>query len=303
MFPRDFKNEDNTYFWSGPKRYPKISDLNDDKYYSKKFILYFTKILLNALKVKYRQDLDLEQFFLGHNYLTSSNIKNLEENLIKLSKKIKTNSISPEIFEKDLDSNNHINFIHICSNLRARNYGIKECDKLKVKLIAGKIIPAISSTTSAITGFTSSQIYTLLQTNDINVVKDIRFNIATNTYFILNPLEVSRKTDIQGRKGLIIAVPKDYTCWNHIEIKGPKTIKEFFEYVKEKYKVDVKGMYAFEEKYLIKNKEMLEDKTENAYAIAKKKSLDELRKTLSFTIAGKNENNNEVTMPVFIYHY
>ena len=62
-------------------------------------------------------------------------------------------------------------------------------------------------------------------------------------------------------------------------------------------------MYAFEEKYLIKNKEMLEDKIENAYAIAKNKSLDQLRKTISFTIDGKNKNNNWVTMPVFIYHY
>ena len=303
MFPRDFKNKDNTYFWSGPKKFPKAIDLNDDSDYSEKFIIYFTKILLNALKVKYRQDLDLNQFYKGHNYLTMNDIKNLEENLLNLSKKIKNNSISPEIFEKDLDSNNHINFIHICSNLRARNYGLEECDKLKVKLIAGKIIPAVSSTTSAITGFTSSQIYALLQTNDINVLKDIRFNIATNTYFILNPPEVSGKNDEQGRKGLIIAVPKNYTCWNHIEIKGPKTIKEFFEYVKEKYKINVKGMFAFVNDCLIQNKEMLEYKIENAYAIAKKKSLDELRKTLSFTIAGKNENNNEVTMPVFIYHY
>ena len=303
MFPKDFKNKDNTYFWSGQKKYPKAIDLNDDKDYSKKFIIYFTKILLNALKVEYKQDFDLNQFNIENNYLTLNNINNLEENVLNLSKKIKINSLNPEIFEKDIDSNNHINFIHICSNLRARNYGIEECDRLKTKLIAGKIIPAVSSTTSAITGFTSSQIYTLLQTNDINILKDIRFNIATNTYFILNPPEVSGKTEIQGRRGLILAVPKNFTCWDHIEIKGPKTIKEFFKYVKDKYKINVKGMYAFEKDYLIENKEMLEYKIENVYAKARKKSLDQLRKTLSFTIDGINENNNKVEMPIFIYHY
>ena len=89
MFPRDFKNKDNTYFWSGPKKFPKAIDLNDDSDYSEKFIIYFTKILLNALKVKYRQDLDLNQFYKGHNYLTMNDIKNLEENLLNLSKKNK----------------------------------------------------------------------------------------------------------------------------------------------------------------------------------------------------------------------
>lgn len=62
-------------------------------------------------------------------------------------------------------------------------------------------------------------------------------------------------------------------------------------------------MYAFEKDYLIENKEMLEYKIENVYAKARKKSLDQLRKTLSFTIDGINENNNKVEMPIFIYHY
>lgn len=55
-------------------------------------------------------------------------------------------------FEKDNDNNFHIDLITAISNLRARNYRIPELDRIKIKLIAGKIIPAIATTTAMIVG-------------------------------------------------------------------------------------------------------------------------------------------------------
>lgn len=67
---------------------------------------------------------------------------------------IPTNNIkiNPIEFDKDEQTNLHVNFIYAFSNLRAINYKINTCDKLKAKIVAGKIIPALATTTSIITG-------------------------------------------------------------------------------------------------------------------------------------------------------
>ena len=118
-----------------------------------------------------------------------------ENNCIILENEIKeliknrniNNKFEPEIFEKDNDNNNHINFIHACANLTARNYRLKECDKIKTRLIAGKIIPTVSTSTACITGFKSTQIFTLLFTNTINSLKEITINLAVNMFYISKP--------------------------------------------------------------------------------------------------------------------
>jgi ubiquitin-activating enzyme E1 len=65
----------------------------------------------------------------------------------------------PVDFEKDDDTNHHIDFITAASNLRARNYKITEADRHKTKLIAGKIIPAIATTTALAVGLVCLELY------------------------------------------------------------------------------------------------------------------------------------------------
>lgn len=68
-------------------------------------------------------------------------------------------------FEKDIDENHHIDFIHFASDCRAFNYKLKSEDhsREKSKVIAGKILAAVLTTTAAVTGLCGAEICRAVQ--------------------------------------------------------------------------------------------------------------------------------------------
>ena len=73
--------------------------------------------------------------------------------------------MAPIDFEKDDDSNLHIDFIVACSNLRAANYEIAPADRRKSKQIAGNLetkTPATIDMMKTTTGIAAMMVMLLL---------------------------------------------------------------------------------------------------------------------------------------------
>lgn len=81
------------------------------------------------------------------------------------------------------------------SNLRARNYKIEEVDNFKVKLIAGKIIPAIATTTAMVVGAVGMEIIKFLLNKPASVYKNVTINLALPLWVFNDPLEPIVNTD------------------------------------------------------------------------------------------------------------
>lgn len=164
-----------------------------------------------------------------------SNFKNLCEkhklnNYNELSEKErKQMELSAEEFEKDNDSNFHIDIISAMSNLRCRNYKLEEMDWMKVKIKAGKIIPALATTTASIAGLQALELVKLAKNMEIEHIRNSFLNLAIPYLQASEPGPVSKNKIAEGL---------EVTLWDRWEFKPENNnMHSIYEFLKNKYKV------------------------------------------------------------------
>jgi ubiquitin-activating enzyme E1 len=108
-------------------------------------------------------------------------------------------------------------------------------------MVAGKIIPAIATTTAGIVGLVSLQLYTLSQSNDITFLRDCNINLTYNHFTFSSPIscEYIKKYDNSEN---IIYIPENFTIWDFIEIKNSMNIKELIDYIYKEYNVNIESI-------------------------------------------------------------
>uniref|UniRef100_A0A8C8ZUA9 Ubiquitin like modifier activating enzyme 6 n=1 Tax=Prolemur simus TaxID=1328070 RepID=A0A8C8ZUA9_PROSS len=199
-FPLDIRLKDGSLFWQSPKRPPSPIkfDLNEP--------------LVKTLGYLIHSVLQSRNFFFW--FLQSGDLQ-----MAVLS------------FEKDDDRNGHIDFITAASNLRAKMYNIEPADRFKTKRIAGKIIPAIATSTAAVSGLVALEMIKVTGGYPFEAYKNCFLNLAIPIIVFTETSEV-RKTKI--RNGI------SFTIWDRWTIHGKEdfTLLDFINAVKEKYGIE-----------------------------------------------------------------
>ena len=196
-------------------------------------------------------------------------------------------------FEKDDDSNGHIEFLYAASNLRATNFRIDNCDIYKVKMVAGKITPAVATTTAGIVGLVSLQIYSLCQSKDLKYVRDCNIHMTYNHYSFISPMACENINN-NGSNENIIYIPEKFTIWDFLEIKNSFNIKEFIKYMKKQFDINIDSIICnnlnlYESN---SNNNNIDDKIENVYNEISKNKLIKEKRFLILDVNGKKENTS-----------
>jgi len=316
-FPKDSVTSSGQPFWSGPKRAPTpiIFDMNDPLHMD--FIIAAAN--LHAFNYGLNGETDVQVFKNELSTITvkkfepkkgvkiqvqeNENVQNAlpdEKEIEDLIKKIPSPStlvgyrMNPADFEKDDDTNFHIDFITAASNLRATNYEIALADRSKTKFIAGKIIPAIATTTALVTGLDCLELYKIIDgKNKLEDYKNGFLNLALPFFGFSEPIAAQKMKyyDIE------------WTLWDRFDVVGDITLQQLIDLFKEKHELEItmmsSGVSMLYSSFMQPKKlqERLNMKISTLVETVSKKPIPDHVKSLVLELCVNDKNDEDVEVP------
>ncbi|KAJ4779926.1 ubiquitin-activating enzyme 1 [Rhynchospora pubera] len=200
--------------------------------------------------------------------------------------------MKPVHFEKDDDTNYHMDLISGLANMRARNYLIQEVDRFKAKLIAGRIIPAIATATAAATGLVCLELYKALAGNrNLSAYRNTFANLAVPLFSIAEP--VPPKTVQHGGSS--------WTVWDRWIIEGDLTLREVLDWLSAKglsaYSISC-GTSLLYNSMFPRHAERLDRKVSDLARDVAKVEVPPYRHHLDVVAGCEDEEGNDVDVPL-----
>lgn len=257
-YPLDHCDDEGERFWSGSKIFPRSFNFDKTNETDMDFIIAFSQVWADVLAIPHNKRYTRSQREKYAKFIDrlhppaeireinddSKNQGNETDMITKIKTMVHDHQhlkimIRPIEFEKDDDTNSHIDFITACSNKRAANYNIETKDRLTTKSIAGKIIPAISTTTSIVSGLVSLELYKVMYSQMVDCDPTYKtldrfkygsFNLATQS-FGFSELNPPQRFSINGEQ---------HSIWTKKDIPADKLLGDLLDEWSD-LRVQVKG--------------------------------------------------------------
>ncbi|XP_073274122.1 ubiquitin-activating enzyme E1 1-like isoform X2 [Primulina huaijiensis] len=320
-FPEDAATSSGAPFWSAPKRFPRALQFSTDDLSHLQFVL--AGAILRAVvfgipipdfvespeKLAAAVDKVIVPDFLPRKdvkivtdekatSLSTASVDDaviIDELILKLEmcrKKLAPGyKMNPIQFEKDDDTNYHMDLIAGLANMRARNYSIPEVDKLKAKFIAGRIIPAIATSTAMATGLVCLELYKVLDGH--HKVEDYRntfANLALPLFSMAEPVppKVIKHQDLS------------WTVWDRWIVKENPTLRELLHWLKNKglnaYSISFGSCLLFNSMFP-RHKERMDRKMVDLVKDVAKAEVPPYRRHFDVVVACEDDEDNDVDIP------
>ena len=199
--------------------------------------------------------------------------------------------LAPVAFEKDDDTNFHMQFIAGFANMRARNYAIPEVDKLQAKLIAGRIIPAIATATALATGLVCLEFYKVAQAKPVESYRNTFANLALPLFAMAEPIP-PKEFEFRDMK---------WSLWDRWVLEGDLTVAQVLEWFRERgleaYSISC-GQSLLYNNIFPKHKERMERRMSELVGTVAKMELPDWRNHFDVVVACEDEEGEDLDVPL-----
>lgn len=199
--------------------------------------------------------------------------------------------MNPIQFEKDDDTNYHMDLIAGLANMRARNYAIPEVDKLKAKFIAGKIIPAIATSTAMATGLVCLELYKVLSGGHrIEDYRNTFANLALPLFAMAEPVpaKVIKHRDMS------------WSVWDRWILGDNPTLRDLLQWLTDKglnaYSISYGSCLLYNSMFP-RHRDRMDRKLADLAQEVAKAELPPDRRHFDVVVACEDEEDNDVDIP------